>query len=331
MRRTAVWTGVAVLGAGALSGCGGAVAADTVAWQPCADLAAYVTDLGVDEGVVDRLQCASVDVPLDYDDPEGRTIELALSRVVGTDPAAPTLFVNPGGPGVEGRSMAATVASSLGLGGTVVGIDLRGIGYSSRIDCAEPDEPDTRDDESLAGYADNIAAANRDCVEADPEFVGSLTTANAARDVDAVRGALGLDTIDFLGVSWGTVLGAELQSSFPEHLHRVVLDSMDYTGTSAGDALCSRRPTRTFHRRWCPTRPPSGPGTMVGSPPTNPMCRPVTPRLPTTTTPRSTRQPPSSSSVRSIRRPEPPTSAIASTPWATALSSSPNTGRSMRR
>lgn len=107
MRRTAVWTGMAVLGAGALTGCGGAVAADTVAWQPCADLAAYVTDLGVDEGVVDRLQCASVDVPLDYDDPEGRTIELALSRVVGTDPAAPTLFVNPGGPGVEGRSMAA--------------------------------------------------------------------------------------------------------------------------------------------------------------------------------------------------------------------------------
>ncbi|WP_084986243.1 alpha/beta fold hydrolase [Prescottella equi] len=237
MRRTAVWTGMAVLGAGALTGCGGAVAADTVAWQPCADLAAYVTDLGVDEGVVDRLQCASVDVPLDYDDPEGRTIELALSRVVGTDPAAPTLFVNPGGPGVEGRSMAATVASSLGLGGTVVGIDLRGIGYSSRIECAQPDEPDTRDDESLAGYADNIAAANRDCVEADPEFFGSLTTANAARDVDAVRGALGLDTIDFLGVSWGTVLGAELQSSFPEHLHRVVLDSMDYTGTSAGDAL----------------------------------------------------------------------------------------------
>ncbi|MCA1008151.1 alpha/beta hydrolase [Rhodococcus hoagii] len=237
VRRTAVWVGVAALGAGALSGCGGPVAADTVAWEPCTDLAAYVTDLGVDEDVVDRLQCATIDVPLDYDDPGGRTVELALSRVVGTDPAARTLFVNPGGPGVEGRSMAATVASSLGLGGTVVGVDLRGIGYSSRIDCAEPDEPDTRDDDGLAAYVDEISAANRDCVDADPAFVASLTTATAAHDLDTVRQALGLDTIDFLGVSWGTVLGAELQSRFPEYLHRVVLDSMDYTGTSAVDAL----------------------------------------------------------------------------------------------
>ncbi|WP_145239423.1 alpha/beta fold hydrolase [Prescottella equi] len=237
VRRTAAWVSAAALSAAALPACGGTVAADTVAWEPCTDLAAYVTDLGVDDSVVDRLQCASLEVPLNYADPGGRTVELALSRVQGTDPAAPALFVNPGGPGVEGRSMAATVASDLGPGGTVVGIDLRGTGYSTAVDCALPDEPDTRDDGSLAAYADAIAAANRNCVEADPEFLGSLTTANAARDVDAVRGALGLDTVDFLGVSWGTVLGAELQSTFPTHLRRVVLDSMDYTGTSADAAL----------------------------------------------------------------------------------------------
>ncbi len=231
--------GAAALGAGVLSGCGTTDSDDSgaVVWRPCADLAAYVTDLGVDPGVVERLQCASVDVPLDYADPGGRTVELALSRVVGTDPAAPTLFVNPGGPGVEGRSMAATVASELGLGGTVVGIDLRGLGYSSSLDCNAPDAPDGRDDASLAAYADAITAANQACTDADPAFVGSLTTANAARDLDTVRRDLGLDTVDFLGVSWGTVLGAELQSRFPQHLHRVVLDSMDYTGTSAVDAL----------------------------------------------------------------------------------------------
>lgn len=239
LRRAAVSVGTAVLAAAALTGCGGAddEGAHTVAWRPCADLTAYVTDLGVDPGVVDRLQCASLDVPLDYTDPDGRTVELALSRVVGTDPTATPVFVNPGGPGVEGRSMAATVASDLGLGATVVGIDLRGIGYSSRLDCTEPDEPDIRDDDSLTAYADAIAAANRDCLDADPAFVASLTTATAARDLDTVRQALDLDTIDFVGVSWGTVLGAELQSRFPEHLHRVVLDSMDYTGTSAADAL----------------------------------------------------------------------------------------------
>ncbi|MDH6281490.1 alpha/beta fold hydrolase [Prescottella agglutinans] len=239
LRRATVLLSAAALGAVTLSGCssssGGGPA--PVAWGPCSDLAAYVTDLGIESGVVDRLQCGSVDVPLDYNHPDGRTVELALSRVVGTDPAAPTTFVNPGGPGVEGRSMAATVASDLGLGGTVVGIDLRGIGSSTGVTCTEPDAPDSRDDASLATYADEIVDANRDCIDADPDFVESLTTANAARDLDRVRQALGLDTVDYVGVSWGTVLGAELQSRFPGHLHRVVLDSMDYTGTSTDEAL----------------------------------------------------------------------------------------------
>ncbi|QCQ90543.1 alpha/beta fold hydrolase [Rhodococcus sp. SGAir0479] len=238
-RRATAVVGVAALAAAAVAGCGSSTrqGSDGVAWEPCTDLAAYVGDLGVDSAVVDRLQCAVLDVPLDYADPAGRTVELALSRVVGTDPAAPPVFVNPGGPGVEGRSMAATVASELGLGATVVGIDLRGTGYSSRLDCTGPDEPDTRDDAGLTAYADAIAVANRDCVDADPAFLASLTTATAARDLDTVRRALGLDVVDFLGVSWGTVLGAELQTRYPQHLHRVVLDSMDYTGTSGADAL----------------------------------------------------------------------------------------------
>lgn len=244
LRRTAAVLGAAALGvgvsgAGVLSGCRAphSEVQGAVRWSACTDLAAYVTDLGVDDGVVGRLQCGSVDVPLDYADPGGRTVELALSRIVGTDPSAPTLFVNPGGPGVEGRSMAAVVASELGVAGTVVGIDLRGLGYSTAVDCAGPDAPDFRDDASATAYADEIADANRDCVAADPAFLGGLTTANAARDLDAVRQALGLETVDFLGVSWGTVLGAELQSRFPGHVRRMVLDSMDYTGTSAVEAL----------------------------------------------------------------------------------------------
>lgn len=151
---------------------------------------------------------------------ESCDVELALSRVPGSDRPR----------------------------GAVVGMDLRGTGYSTNADCAALDELDIRTDATLAACADEISAANRACVEADPAFLGSLTTANAARDLDAVRQAMGLATIDYLGVSWGTVLGAELQSRFPDHLHRLVLDSMDYTGTSAAAALrilvrfdCGRR------------------------------------------------------------------------------------------
>ncbi|MBM4509324.1 hypothetical protein GS421_07300 [Rhodococcus hoagii] len=168
VRRTVGWVSAAALSAAALPACGGSVAADTVAWEPCTGLAAYVTDLGVDDSVVDRLQCASLEVPLNYADPGGRTVELALSRVQGTDPAAPALFVNPGGPASRGAVWRPPSRRTSGRarwwGSTCAGRLLDG----SRLRPTR--RAGHRDDGSLAAYADAIAAANRDCVEADPEF-----------------------------------------------------------------------------------------------------------------------------------------------------------------
>ena len=55
-------------------------------------------DIGLD------LECATLDVPLDYDEPDGDTIEIALARVPATDAdeRIGSLVFNPGGPGASG-------------------------------------------------------------------------------------------------------------------------------------------------------------------------------------------------------------------------------------
>ncbi|NKS90399.1 hypothetical protein GS831_16670 [Rhodococcus hoagii] len=236
VRRTVGWVSAAALSAAALPACGGSVAADTVAWEPCTGLAAYVTDLGVDDSVVDRLQCASLEVPLNYADPGGRTVELALSRVQGTDPAAPALFVNPGGPGVEGRSMAATVASDLGRAARWWGSTCAG--RATRRQSTAP-YPTSRTPATTA-------ASPRTPTPSRPPTATASRPTRVPRFTDYCErrprrrrgpGCAGPGHGRLSRVSWGTVLGAELQSTFPTHLRRVVLDSMDYTGTSADAAL----------------------------------------------------------------------------------------------
>src|ERR1700759_1582277 len=97
-----------------------ASAVSRLAWQPCSV-----------QGT--SLQCATLQVPLDYSHPDGRKITLALSRVPATAPAAQqqgALLVNPGGPGGPGRSLAATVAQGLNPAVRaeydIIGFDTRG-------------------------------------------------------------------------------------------------------------------------------------------------------------------------------------------------------------
>ncbi|MBM4608116.1 hypothetical protein GS416_05410 [Rhodococcus hoagii] len=143
------------------------MAADTVAWETVHGLAAYVTDLSVwDDSVVDRLQCASLEVPLNYADPGGRHRRTRAQPGPGDRPGC-------AGPVRQSRRARRRGAQYGGhrrvgprAGRHGVGIDLRGTGYSTAVDCALPRRAGhPSDDGSLAAYADAIAAAHRDCVE----------------------------------------------------------------------------------------------------------------------------------------------------------------------
>jgi pimeloyl-ACP methyl ester carboxylesterase len=186
------------------------------------------------------MRCASLRVPLDYRNPAGRKITLAVSEVPATAPAAQRqgdLLVNPGGPGASGRSLAAVVAAgldrSVSSAYNIIGFDPRGVGASvPALHCDPgffaPVRPDyipanRQAEQVLIGRAKRYAA---DCERRYGWLLPHMTTADAARDMDAIRAALGQEKISYFGYSYGTYLGQVYATLFPHRLRKMVLDSV---------------------------------------------------------------------------------------------------------
>ncbi|WP_109028475.1 alpha/beta hydrolase [Streptomyces rubrogriseus] len=184
------------------------------------------------------LQCASLEVPLDHARPRGRRITLALSRVPHTAGTYQgPLLVNPGGPGGSGLTLAGFVASSLpakvAAQYDVIGFDPRGVGRSTpALDClpghfdpVRPDSlPDTPDvEQANLARAKSFADA---CGEKYADVLPYIDTVDAARDVDAIRAALGAEKLNYFGYSYGTYLGAVYAKLYPQRVRRLVLDSV---------------------------------------------------------------------------------------------------------
>ncbi|MER6346823.1 alpha/beta hydrolase [Streptomyces sp. NPDC001595] len=184
------------------------------------------------------LQCASLKVPLDHADPDGRQITLALSRVPHTAPTFQgPLLVNPGGPGGSGLALAGFVASALpaevAAQYDVIGFDPRGVGRSEpALDCRpghfDPVRPDSVPDTAAAEEA-NLARAKsfaEACRAKYADVLPYIDTAGAARDIERIRQALGAPRINYFGYSYGTYLGAVYAKLHPERVRRLVLDSV---------------------------------------------------------------------------------------------------------
>jgi pimeloyl-ACP methyl ester carboxylesterase len=199
-----------------------------VAWAPC------------EEHLLSDVECAWIDVPLDYADPGGERASIAISRNRASDPERRRgiLLTNPGGPGGTGRQMAVGDRpdhgfSSLGAQRVaevydVIGMDPRGSGASTPyLDCGThyPVSVPRPSDGALSAHTRAVITAQRTCESAHGDLIPHMTTANTARDMDVIRAALGEDEISYLGRSYGTYLGAVYGSLFPERLDRSVLDS----------------------------------------------------------------------------------------------------------
>ena len=180
-------------------------------------------------------ECATLEVPVDYADPGGDTIDLALLRVPATGDAQGSLVVNPGGPGAPGTDYAAAAGQVLRepllRAFDVVGFDPRGTGDSSPVDCLSDDEldaylagdPDPDDAAEEKQYAADVRAFGAGCA-ASGELAAHVSTVEAARDMDVLRAALGESTLTYLGASYGTKLGATYAELFPDRVGRFVLD-----------------------------------------------------------------------------------------------------------
>lgn len=182
--------------------------------------------------------CGVLDVPLDRARPDGPTTRLALARARATGTRTGTILVNPGGPGGQGMWLAAAVHRALPpdlrARYDVVGVDPRGNGHSSPIQCVDTAVFDKapKPDPVPRGEADKQALLARarayaeGCAARAGAMLPHLSTVDNAHDLDAVRAALGEERISFVGWSYGTYLGAVYGQLFPERVDRMILDSI---------------------------------------------------------------------------------------------------------
>ncbi|GGF46591.1 proteinase [Microbacterium sorbitolivorans] len=193
------------------------------------------------EDCADGFECATIDAPRDWANPDDGTIELAMTRPADR-PAEPksSLLVNPGGPGGSGIEYVQSSIDYDGFGEAlldtfdIVGFDPRGVGESTPVTCLDADAMDaylydipsgTRgSDEWEADLEASAKTFAEGCDDSSGDLLPFITTEQSARDMDLLRGVLGDTKLDYLGFSYGTFLGATYAELFPENTGNLVLD-----------------------------------------------------------------------------------------------------------
>lgn len=188
-----------------------------------------------------KVQCGTMKVPADWSDPTGPTASLSIARRAATDPARRIgeLLVNPGGPGGSAVDMVLNASgfftATLNRYFDLVGMDPRGVGRSAPVLCSQDlvDQAPSPLIETRKAYDETVAFNRKlaaDCARRTGPVFAHVDTAAVARDMDAVRSALGAGRISFYGASYGTLLGEQYAQMFPDRLRALVLDSvMDHS------------------------------------------------------------------------------------------------------
>ena len=200
----------------------------TIEWGSCDDPEVTEADL----------ECATLAVPLDYDQPAGETIDLALVRVPAPGDREGAVLFNPGGPGASGFDFIAGsgtyISQAMGLDSfDLIGFDPRGVDRSNGLRCIDDatqdkylyldDTPDTPAEQALLDASD--AEFTKGCTDTYGDTLRFYSTVNTARDMDAIRAGLGDEQVSYLGISYGTYLGAVYATLFPDRVRAMVLDS----------------------------------------------------------------------------------------------------------
>lgn len=209
--------------------------AGSLAWRDCADEARGI--LGRRQSNV-TYECATVKVPRDWAAPNGETFDIALlrARSRGQRDRIGSLIVNPGGPGGSGVELAAYLSVGLPAEVTrrfdIVGFDPRGVARSAPVEClsdADLDRafgygPDPVTEEQFQGAVAIARETGQSCATRYGDTLSLFSTEQTARDIDAVRAAVGDQKITYLGYSYGTLLGATYAQLFPDNIRALVLD-----------------------------------------------------------------------------------------------------------
>lgn len=227
-----------------------------IMWEPCQDVDANrIPGAGT-------YDCASIEVPLDYTNPAAGTYSLNVLRHHARKPESKkgVLFVNPGGPGYKASDLA--LAAPVMFGDKVVdsfdviGIDPRGVAGSHATYCFAS-ENDRREKlgKAYTSHAPHDAAEEGEMMAGFTAFadhckhnaaaLNYVSTSLTARDMDTVRTRLGEEKINYLGFSYGTVLGQYYANMFPDRIRTMVIDGVvnasSWAGTDSGKTILASR------------------------------------------------------------------------------------------
>jgi pimeloyl-ACP methyl ester carboxylesterase len=191
-------------------------------------------------------QCATAQLPLNYNDPHGATIQVALLRIKAKDPRdrLGTIFVNPGGPGDSARDFAFSAQVPPALPASIldrfdiVGVDPRGVGGSTQIRCFSSEAEQARiqapltaapfpvtpaEQRSWVGAAEVLGRA---CSTTGRSTASAMSTTDDALDMDVLRRAVGDSKLTYLGESYGSYLGLVYANMVPGRVRAIVIDGI---------------------------------------------------------------------------------------------------------
>ena len=183
-------------------------------------------------------ECATLTVPKDYEDPSLGEIELEVLRQPAGGDSQGSLVVNPGGPGGSGVDYARAASAVLPPAVTevydVVGFDPRGVKASQPVECMTDAETDAwlaedsnpKSPEEAERLAELSAEFGQRCAERASDIYPYVDTASVVQDLDVLRAALGEEQLDYVGKSYGTLIGALYADDYPDKVGRMVLDGV---------------------------------------------------------------------------------------------------------
>src|SRR3954453_8893027 len=215
------------------------------------------------------LRCGELAVPLDYRHPRAAKIRLGFNQLRAQDRKhrVGSLIVNPGGPGGTGSDVVAVEAAGAGLWHPalhrrfdLIGMDPRGVGLSTPVRCdpAIYNRPVSLFPRTAAQFrrlASYARALGRSCRKRTGPLLGHLDTLSVARDLEALRRALGDGKLNFLGLSYGAEIGTLYAERYPKRIRTIALDGiLDHSIASESllaDATVAYEDTFNRFAAWC--------------------------------------------------------------------------------
>ena len=211
-------------------------------WSQCSTEQVSTDSSGAPSDI-ENYQCTTFYVPLDWNAPDGETITLTMAKHVSDQSGGNALFFNLGGPGASSvDSLAWMVNDQFGADVVdaydIVALDPRGVGASTPLKCMTDAERDqwnndvTTAEEAAMSYEEKAEKARQEAVDYaagcqthSGDLYKYVDTVSVARDFDVARALMGQNTLNYVGYSYGTFLGATYAEQFPDMVGRFILDS----------------------------------------------------------------------------------------------------------